>query len=248
MADDKLDDIFEDLDDYTPLELETEQAENTGDMGSVRPPPRIFDSLPQPLGDNLPVEFSSMISKVHAMYRMFPEIDQEAMYEELLNLSVKTISTPTLQLVNQELQKVQAVKERLAEIMISLVRVHTFKKRQVDILKESWIHFSTEKSADKRKADSVYRLSEFESDFLAIDALWKTANHILQNLSSTQEILSRRITIFNIEAKVYENGRHGIPDYEFRGASLNDEIGSPIEIDDSDNQSDGPLEADELEF
>jgi len=248
MDDKEIEDILSEDEDFSPMDLQMEQAEEIcGDITSVRPPPQVFLELPQPLGSEYPLEFTHMVNKVHAIYRTFPQFDHTTIYEELASLSVKTIPTPTLQLISQELHKIQAVKERLAEIMVVIGRVHTFKKRQVDILKESWINFSKAGSADKRKADAIYRMSEFESDFVSLDSLWKTANHILHNLDSSQEILSRRITIIGHELRMYDLGRTSVPDFNFRGESLGDEdIGNPIGVDEYDEES--PTEAEELEF
>jgi hypothetical protein len=73
--------------------------------------------------------------------------------------------------------------------------------------------------------------------------------HIAKNMDSTQEILSRRITIVNLELKMNDLGRHSLPDVDFTGPSLvtNSEIGSPVDVD-SEDVTDGTPEAEELEF
>jgi hypothetical protein len=249
MEDNEIDNLLSDDTDYTPFDLEVEQAENIcGDLANVAPPPMVITGLPQLIGKDYPKEFLSIIDRAHSIYRMFPDLDHESIYQELVTLSVEAKPTPTPQLIDAQLHKVQAVKERLSEIMVKVGRVHSFKKRQVDILKESWIHFSVEKSADKRKADAVYRVSEFESDFLLVDSIWRTAQSILNNLCSVQEILSRRITIHSQVIKMHEAGRHTFPDYEFNNRSLDDaggsEIGTPVEDDDES----GILKAEECSF
>jgi len=249
MKDNEIDTLLDDDTDYTPFDLEVEQVENIcGDLANVVPPPMVISGLPQLIGKDYPKEFLSVVDRVHSIYRMFPDLDHESIYQELVTLSVEAKPTPTPQLIDAQLHKVQAVKERLSEIMVKVGRVHSFKKRQVEILKESWIHFSTEKSADKRKADAVYRISEFESDFLLIDSIHRTSTSILNNLCSVQEILSRRITIQSLEIKMHEAGRHSFPDYEFNNRSLNDtevaEIGTPVES----NEDCDSLEAEECSF
>jgi hypothetical protein len=250
MDDKEIEDILSDDDDFTPMDLQMDQAEEIcGNLTEVKPPAQILNELPKLLGSDFPLEFTNMVNQVLANYRRLPPIDYERIYDELVSLTIKSERTPTVQHINMELQKVQAVKERISEIIRNILPSHTFKRRQVEILKESWIRFSQEKSADKRKADSIYRMSEFESDYLAVDALYKTAMHIAKNLDSTQEILSRRITIVNLELKMNDLGRHSLPDVDFTGPSLvtNSEIGSPVDVD-SEDVTDGTPEAEELEF
>jgi|SaaInlV_100m_DNA_2_1039680.scaffolds.fasta_scaffold26871_2 hypothetical protein len=253
MDDQDIDNLLDDDTDITPLDFEIEQVENagTGEMGEVLPPPLIFDELPQLLGEGYTDGFLRMVEKVHAMYRILPTIDHVACYNELIELTVKTVPMPSPSDIDCQLGKIQAVKERLSEILTPISRVQSFKKRQVEILKESWIGFSQEKSADKRKADAVYRISEFESDYLGIYSLWVTANSVLSNLTAVQDIVSRRITIVGHEIKLFEMGRTTTtPDYDFQGASLSDGIGTPVDelVDGNLGESGTPLGAEECEF
>jgi hypothetical protein len=245
MEDNEIDKLLDDDTDYTPHDLLAEQVENVGgDITSVKPPPLEIDGLPQLSGSDFPEGFLSVVSRVHGIYKGFPKIDHDKTYSELVSLNVKAKPTPTPQMIDSQLHKVQAVKERLSEIMVRVNYVYSFKKRQVDILKESWICFSQEKSADKRKADATFRLNEFEGDFALIESLWKAGNSILNNLTAVQEILSRRITIMGLEIKMNEMGRHSFPDHDFQGRSL-DDIGVQAE---KDPDEEGDLEAEECSF
>jgi hypothetical protein len=115
--------------------------------------------------------------------------------------------------------------------------------------------FSKAGSADKRKADSIFRISEFDDDYTAIDALLRTAMHIAKNLDSVQDLLSRRITIVNLQLKMHDLGRHSVPDHDFGGASLegdafdavSETIGTPVENDKKDEES-NKVETEELSF
>ena len=244
MEDNEIDNLLNENTDYTPYDLLADQIENVGGkMADVKVPPLELDGLPQLAGNDYPEEFLSVVKKVHEIYKGFPKIDHDKTHAELVTLNVKAKPTPTPQMIDSQLHKVQAVKERLSEIMVKVNYVYSFKKRQVDILKESWICFSQEKSADKRKADATFRLNEFEGDFALVESLWKTGNSVLSNLTAVQEILSRRITIMGLEIKMHEMGRHSFPDHDFQGRSL-DDIGVPVEKD----PEEGDLEATEYSF
>lgn len=190
---------------------------------TVKVKPKTVAKIPNLLGSDYPKEFLNMVELVRSKYEEFPSLNYEELYEELSSLSVNVSESPTLQHINLQLQKLQSIKERVSEITALVLRSHGNKKRYVALLQEAWMKYSSETSADKRKADSAYRMSEFELDFLAVDALFKTSSHIAKNIETTQEILSRRITIAGLQIKMLDLGRNSVPDYEFNdGGSLDD--------------------------
>jgi len=180
--------------------------------------------FPKLLGSSFPQDYLDTVKKVLDYYSRLPDIDYEAMYKELEVLSVKSCPTPTLQILNQELQRLQASKERLCEIQSNVSQCHTYKKRGLDLLRDSWGNFSNEKSADKRSGDAAYRLCEFEMDFAEIDAALKVVTHISRNLDGLQENLSRRITIFQLQLKLHDMGRTGLPEFELKD-DIDEEFG-----------------------
>ena len=200
------------------------------------------ENFPKLMGTSYPKEFLELITRVKTQYDNLPLLDYDSMYKEMTDLTVRSCPTPTLQIINQELQKVQAAKERLSEIMVDIIKCHSLKKRIVDILSESWGNFSSEKSADKRKGDSVFRLSDFDMDFGRVDASLRVATQISRNLESLQENLSRRITIFQLQLKLHDIGRGALPDFEFK-----DDFTDSISSLQGDIKKD-PLEANSQSF
>jgi len=179
------------------------------------------NKIPKLMGDNYPKEFMCLVERLEAQYRLLPLIEYELIYTEISDLNVKGESTPTLQQISLELQKVQAAQERLSEICLQIIRAHTLKKRALDILKEAWGSFSTEKSADKRKGDALFRMSDFEADFLETDCLYKTLLQVSKNLDSKFDNLSRRITIAGLQLKVNDS-RGFVQDYDFESLKNDD--------------------------
>jgi hypothetical protein len=200
--------------------------------------------VPELRGDDFPPEYINLVHRIQGDYRLLPRIDFSQAYIELGDLTIKSCATPTLQVLNDEIQKVQASKDRLSEIFIDVLKSVTFKKRAVDILMDSWNKYSTEKSQDKRKADASFRMSNFIADYAVTEGLFKACNHILKNLDSLHESLSRRITIFQLTMKLSDIGRGALPDYDFTPSSskgLDDEL-----FDESGNQN--PKEATKAEL
>ena len=193
--------------------------------------------IPILMGKDYPDSYQEVVDRMLYQYRALPELDYDAIYNELKVLSIKSCPTPTLQVINLELEKVQAAKDRLSEIFIGLLRSHSFKKRAVDILRDSWSRFSGESSADKRKGDAAYRLSDFERDFAQTDAILRTCIHVLKNLDSLADNLSRRITVIQLQLKLHDVGRGALPDFDFDKetyAALGDK---PSELDDENKNT-----------
>ena len=173
--------------------------------------------LPKLMGDlrNVDPEYIDVVNRLLNQYGLLPNLKYDELYAELAELSVKSCPTPTLQVLNVELEKVQGSKDRLSEIFIDVLKNHTFKKRAVDILRDSWAKFSNEKSADKRKGEGSFVVSDFESDFASTEALLKSCVHVLKNLDSLTDNLSRRITVIQLQLKLFDMGRSALPDFNF---------------------------------
>ena len=198
-----------------------------------------IEEIPSLRGEGFPADYKGMVERVQWQYRMLPRLDYDAIYSEIAELSVKACPTPTLQVLNDEIQKVQGAKDRLSELFIDILKCYNFKKRAVDILKDSWGRFTTEKNTEARKGDSAFRLSNFMLDFASNEALLKSCMHVLKNLDSLHDSLSRRITIYQLTMKLHDVGRTALPDFDFDRPSdiphgeINDLFG------DNDNDNDG---------
>ena len=173
------------------------------------------EKSPSLRGSDFPFEYTKMTDRIKVQYELLPRLDYDSIYKEISDLSVKSCPTPTLQVLNDEIQKVQGAKDRLSEIFIDVIKVYNFKKRAVDILQDSWGKFTSEKNAEGRKGDSAFRLSNFVLDLASTEALLKAVTHIFRNLDSLHDSLSRRITIYQLTLKLHDLGRSALPDYEF---------------------------------
>jgi hypothetical protein len=209
------------------------------------------NNLPKIIGE-VPKEYKDMVDRFIDMYQDLPLINYNDLYSELADLNVDSRPTPTLQLINLKLQKVQASKDRLAEIFQEVIRCYTFKKRAVNILSESWNKFAEGTSADKRKSDSSFKLSEFHADLAKIESLYNVCEHILRNLDSQSNSISRQITIIQSQLKMFDMGRGSLPDFDFNQSSLNEgfeSLGDNIEskniVDFDESQK---INAEELSF
>jgi len=177
-------------------------------------------TIPKLRGSEFPKEFQDIVDRINLQYSYLPKINYDDTYKELGDLSVKTNPTPNLETLNDELQKIQAAKDRLSEIYINVVQSYNFKARAVDILTDAWGKFTSEKNADSRKGDAAYRLSNFAIDLANTESLIKVCMHILKTMDGAQDNLSRRITVYQMIMKNDIYTRGGLPDNDFE-KSLN---------------------------
>lgn len=172
------------------------------------------DTAPDLVGTDYPADYIKIVNRVKAQYNLLPNLNYSKIYQEISELTVQSNPTPTLEVLGDELFRVQAAKDRLSDILVDVIKCYNFKKRAVDILKDSWGKFTSEKNTEGRKGDASFRLSHFLTDFSRTEALCKTCDHIFKNLDGLQDNLSRRITIWQLLLKVRE-GRMSLPDYDF---------------------------------
>jgi hypothetical protein len=230
------DDFFEEATEKNPDKAEESAVEAKPDPIPAKEEKP--EEIPSLRGEGYPTDYIGMVERVKWQYKMLPKLDYDAIYQEMAELSIKACPTPTLQVLCDEIQKVQGAKDRLSEIFIDVVKCHNFKKRAVDILQDAWGKFTTEKNSDGRKGDSAFRLSNFILDFATTEALLKACTHVLKNLDSLHDSLSRRITIYQLTIKLRDIGRSALPDFDFDRPSdkpnedINDlfgDNGEPIE-------------------
>jgi len=218
------DDFLEEASKNNPDKIEDTKANEASssssrvvilESGSPMDKERQVEDIPSLRGDGYPSDYIGMVERIKWQYEMLPRLDYDSIYKEMAELSVKACPTPTLQVLNDEIQKVQGAKDRIAEIFMDIVKCFNFKKRAVDILQDAWGKFTQEKNADARKGDAAFRLSNFMMDFASTEGLLKAANHVLKNLDSLHDSLSRRITIYQLTMKLHDVGRSALPDYDF---------------------------------
>jgi len=181
------------------------------------------DDIPTLVGQDYPVEYKTLAERVQYQYRCLPKLNYPEIYEELSDLAIKSHPSPTHQIINDEIQKVQAAKERLSEIYRNVERNFFLKKRSIDILESAWAKYTSEKSADKRKGDAVMRVSNFVTDFALTECCFRVCQHIIKNLDSCHESLSRQITVNQLLLKMNDHGRGVLPDYDYEDRKIENE-------------------------
>ena len=198
------------------------------------------DTPPDLEGSDFPPEFIRIVDTIKKYYSTLPHLNYDDIYKEIADLTIISHPTPTLEVLNDELFRVQASMSRLSQILLDVIKCYNFKKRAVDILKDAWGKFTAEKNTEGRKGDAIVRTNKFMMDFAATESLMKACDHIFKNLDGLQDNLSRRITIFQLTLKMRE-GQMALPDLDFGRDVSGNKLDELFDAKDEEKSEDGAV-------
>ena len=180
----------------------------------------VENKIPDLIGVDYPEPFRKIVDYVRQGYTRWTYISTDEVQEEIKELEsdvkVQTnVGDTTLQMINSQMGKVQAAKDRLSTIYGQISATYNYRKRMVEMLRSAWGNYAVGKTKDLRDADGTLRLSEFMQDLAEIESLNQLCINISKNLDSLHHTLSRQITIFQLQISLRDLGRSGLPDYKF---------------------------------
>lgn len=146
-------------------------------------------------------DYERIVKSMSARLDRLPSLDYDMLRAELSKLNVRLSEQPTLDSMSSDMQRIQAAKDRANEIVKDAVTNFLVRKRVTEILVMGWMKFSEEKSSDKREAEAQLKLSQFLMDAVEAESFFKTATHIMANLQSQQDTISRQVTCFSLLLK-----------------------------------------------
>jgi hypothetical protein len=193
-----------------------------------------MQKIPAVVPVDTPSDFDLVVKSAQASIIALKKLDYDALYDEMAHLNVPAVGSASVHVLADQIGKVQALKDRMSEILVDVEREFRVKKRCADILSEGWQKFASGSAVDK-KADATLRLSEFKDAAGDAECLYKTAMRIMTNLDDKQSSLSRQVTIYQILQRMGDAFR-GLPDPDHTpvgngGARSNDD-----DLRDWDNQ------------
>lgn len=139
-------------------------------------------------------------------------VDYETVYAELPKLTVRLEEDPSLQQLSLEMQKVQAAKDRVAELLKHAVRNALLHKRVGEVLLKGWNRFSNEKSSDKREGEAMIKLSQFIEAEIEAESFYRTISGVMKNLDSQHEAVSRQISCLSLTLKLRDQRWYADPE------------------------------------
>jgi hypothetical protein len=167
--------------------------------------------IPQINPAETPEDFNDAVIKVQQMISELRPLDYEALNKEMVELNIPTTDSPSLQKLQEDIQRIQSAKDRMADIIIDVEEEYRIKDCCSSLLKESWLKYSPESAVDKRKSDAALRMSQFILSSAQAEVLYKTASRVMKNLDDKQGSISRQVTIYQQLIKMRDINR-GLPE------------------------------------
>ena len=186
----------------------------------------------------IPDDFRRIAERVKNLVSALKGLDYDLLHKELRDLNIPSSSNPTLQKINEEIQRIQVARDRVSEIYMDASRNYLIRKRACDLLTEGWYRFSAQASSDKRKAEALLIMSQYIESSIESESLFKAAQQVMKNLDDKHESASRQVTVFQLLLKMRDFGR-GTPDsFHFGEPYDKDEEGD----DEKETQKENNLE------
>ena len=150
-------------------------------------------------------DFLSLVELETYVYRLLgalPKLNHNVLRHEMQNMNVPVKQTPHTADLNQGLALAQGYKDRLSEIYISAMREYKTRDRLMEMLFDAYNTTSKASSADKRKGEASLRYAVRLFQLQAAENFLKEVEHILANVKSAMDGISRQISLFDLQLKL----------------------------------------------
>lgn len=138
-----------------------------------------------------------------------PRLNRQKLRQEMEKMSVRLDDNPTTYQLNEGLALAQGYKDRLAEIYTHALREYKTRNRCMEMLFDAVNYVSNGKSADKRKGEATMMYPMYIIQREAADTFMKEVEHVLQNVKSAHDSISRQVSVMQIQAQLGELRRGG---------------------------------------
>ena len=155
---------------------------------------------------------------VNSILDTIPRINRNALRREMEEMKVRLSDNPTTKDLNEGLSLSQAYKDRLAEIYSMAMREFKTRERCVDMLFDAFKHLEAKgKSAEQRQGEATVKYPMHLIQLQASETFMKEVEHVLNNIKSAHEAVSRQVSIAQIQLQLGEI-RRGTSGGEFKEA------------------------------
>jgi hypothetical protein len=141
---------------------------------------------------------------VFGILATLPRLNRNKLRLEMEDMTVRIQQSPTTADLNEGLYLAQGYKDRLAEIYSLAVSEFKTRERCVDMLFDAYNVVSTGKSADVRRGAATMKYPHLLIQLEAAETFVKVVEHVLQNIKSAHESVSRQISLMQIQLQLGE--------------------------------------------
>lgn len=175
-----------------------------GDITSV-PETDLEDILDQKMDtSNTASTLKELENTINSILATLPRLNRQKLRLEMENMSVSLKDNPTTQDLNEGLSFAQGYKDRLAEMYTLALREFKTRNRCMEMLFDAVNYVSNGKSADKRKGEAtmLYPMQLIQRE--TAETFLKEVEHVLQNIKSAHDSISRQVSIAQIQVQLGE--------------------------------------------
>lgn len=176
--------------------------------GSVREDSRMDfeDLLDEIVTSSEPINTLNDLERViNRILTTLPKLDRNTLRLEMENMTVGVKRNPTTKDLTEGLAQVQGYKDRLAEIYTLALREYRIRERCTDMLFDVFGNYAAKgSSADKRRGEATMRYPIMLIQLEAAETFLKEVEHVLANLKSAHESISRQVSIMQIQLQLGE--------------------------------------------
>ena len=176
-------------------------------------PSTSFEDMIVSVARNQPIRTMSDLEVIiNSIISTIPRMNRNTLRREMEEMKVKLSENPTTKDLNEGLSLSQAYKDRLAEIYNMALREFKTRERCVDMLFDAFNHLEAKgKSADIRRGEATIKYPMLLIHLEAAETFLKEVEHVLNNIKSAHEAISRQVSIAQIQLQLGEIRRGIMP-------------------------------------
>jgi hypothetical protein len=175
------------------------------------PEKELDDVLDQKPKDSNILSMQELENVIQEMLSTLPKLNRAKLRLEMEKMSVELKDNPTTKDLNEGLALAQGYKDRLSEIYTLALRELKLRARTLDMLFDAVNYVSNGKSADKRRGEATMKYPMMIIHREAAETFLKEVEHVLQNIKSSHDSISRQITLMQIQLQLGEVRRSTEP-------------------------------------
>lgn len=163
-----------------------------------------FEDVINSLGTGPIAGLSEMEAITNQLLNSLPKINRDKLREELENMTVEVLPTPTTSSITEGLAKSQGYRDRCSEILLYATREAKLRRRCYDMLYSCICVTSNAKNNDARMGNFAMRYPSLILKTEAAEMFVKEVEHVFNNLKAVTDVLSRQVSVLQLQLQLGE--------------------------------------------
>ena len=205
----------------------------------IRLSEREFENVIDSLGTGPIAGLSDMETMVYELLNSLPKLNRDKLRDEMENMTVEVLPTPTTTSITNGLSKAQGFRDRCSEILLYATREAKIRRRCYDMLYSAICVTSNAKNNDARMGNFCMRYPTLIIQTEAAEMFVKEVEHVFNNLKSVTDVLSRQVSVMQLQLQLGE--------IKGRGNNINNSDAEEIQNTNMRNFKSGTTSWEELE-